>query len=224
MRHAKFCLVLAAAHLFACAPTEPQSRGEEHAAQREAVWLKPGQLIDAAELFAGDAEEDDADQEGIRLQPSWEPLELCASDAHSGACLFPQRETELQLFVHFPDDTRPLLCKGWRVGADAVLTSAHCVYDDDRGGAALAVRAVGQRVATFGMRLFVPHGYRNASDVAGQKRHDYAVVRMADRLAAAPSTHHLAALMPARDLPRDLARLYEDELTHGTLRAWVGSR
>lgn len=80
----------------------------------------------------------------------------------------------------FPDDYE-ITVSGFMLGPSAVLTCAHCVYDNNRGGLATSVRVVPAKngdIEPYGSAdmtsIVVPTEYTNSQD--GDSRYDWAII------------------------------------------------
>jgi glutamyl endopeptidase len=94
------------------------------------------------------------------------------------------------LLISFPGTKATGLCTGSMIGADAVLTAGHCVYNAKYGGFASNIRVIpgtypnasGKPAEPFGStsgrKLYVPSAYRSATSFWQREPHDYAVVRI----------------------------------------------
>lgn len=115
--------------------------------------------------------------------------------------------TVATLIVTFPrDPSRPGMCTGSMIAADAVLTAAHCVYDAKLGGWARSMRVIpgaypnsaGKTQQPFGsasaLRAFAPSAYRATTSFWQREPYDYAVVRVGAGFGKAPLTRAFGAL------------------------------
>jgi len=119
--------------------------------------------------------------------------------------------TIASLIVTFPSaPSRPGLCTGSLIAADAVLTAAHCVYDVKQGGWASSMRVVpgafpnsaGKTQLPYGsasaVRSFAPAEYRATGSFWQKEPFDYAVVRIGTGLAKAPGIRAFGVLSGPR--------------------------
>lgn len=127
------------------------------------------------------------------------------------------------LLITFPKAAKPGLCTGSLVAADAVLTAAHCVYNQAKGGWATSMRVIpgaypdanDRTVRPFGsasaLRSFTPAEYRSETTFWGREPHDYAVVRIGKGILGASMRGYASMARPTVGMPVKLVGYHGDK-------------